>query len=94
MDVPSPMGAADYDHWEASVVDKATAVAILTESMEHVRRVVAPMFSKDLEEQTRLYGRDVGQWAVLLQLVTHMNEHLGQSIAYARMNHVVPPWSR
>ncbi len=62
--------------------------------MEHVRRVVASMSSKDLEEKTRLYGRDVGQWAVLLQLVTHMNEHLGQSIAYARMNHVVPPWSR
>jgi hypothetical protein len=31
---------------------------------------------------------------VLLQLVAHMNEHLGQSIAYARMNGIVPPWSR
>ena len=35
----------------------------------------------------------VGEWAVLLQLLAHMNEHLGQSIAYARMNGVVPPWS-
>ena len=42
---------------------------------------------------TRLYGREVGQWAVLRQLVTPMNEHLGQSIAYARMNDVVPPSS-
>jgi purine-cytosine permease-like protein len=25
---------------------------------------------------------------------THMNEHLGQSIAYARSNGVVPPWSQ
>jgi uncharacterized damage-inducible protein DinB len=31
---------------------------------------------------------------VLLQLVAHMNVHLGQSIAYARMNGVVPPWSQ
>jgi len=31
---------------------------------------------------------------VLFQLIAHMNEHLGQSIAYARMNGVVPPWSR
>jgi hypothetical protein len=23
-----------------------------------------------------------------------MHEHLGQLIAYARTNHVVPPWSR
>ena len=94
LDVRSPMDAAEYDSWEEGVADKEKAVAILAESMEHVRRVVASMSSKDLEEKTRLYGRDVGQWAVLLQLVTHMNEHLGQSIAYARMNHVVPPWSR
>jgi uncharacterized damage-inducible protein DinB len=46
-----------------------------------------------MDNMTRLYGRDVGEWAVLLQLVTHMNEHLGQSIAYARMNGVTPPWS-
>ncbi|SVE58134.1 uncharacterized protein METZ01_LOCUS510988, partial [marine metagenome] len=46
-----------------------------------------------MEGETELYGRDVGEWAVLFQLITHMNEHLGQSIAYARMKHVVPPWS-
>ena len=94
LDVQSPMGAAAYDSWEEGVSDKEKVVAILAESMEHVRRVAASMSPKDLEKKTRLYGRDVGQWAVLLQLVTHMNEHLGQSIAYARMNHVVPPWSR
>ena len=26
--------------------------------------------------------------------VVDMHEHLGQSIAYARMNQIVPPWSR
>ena len=46
-----------------------------------------------LASDTRLYGRTVDRWAVLVQLVAHMNEHLGQSIAYARMNGVVPPWS-
>ena len=91
--VSSPMGAEVYDSWEDGVVDKEKAVAILTESMEHVKRVAASMSSKDLEAKTRLYGRDIGQWAVLLQLVAHMNEHLGQSIAYARTHHVVPPWS-
>jgi uncharacterized damage-inducible protein DinB len=47
-----------------------------------------------LGEPTRLYGRELPRWGVLVQLVAHMNEHLGQSIAYARMNGVVPPWSR
>jgi len=32
--------------------------------------------------------------AVLLQLLAHTNEHLGQSIAGAGMNGVVPPWSQ
>ena len=47
----------------------------------------------DLDARTSLYGRSVPQWAVLVQLVAHMNEHLGQSIAYARSNGVTPPWS-
>jgi uncharacterized damage-inducible protein DinB len=93
LDRPSPMGRTEYDRWEDEAMEKTEIVALLRESMAHVRRVAAAMSEMDLNEQTRLYGRDVGQWAVLLQLVTHMNEHLGQSIAYARMNRVVPPWS-
>ena len=57
------------------------------------RAVVDAMSDDDLAAPVELYGRQVASWAVLLQLVTHMNEHLGQSIAYARMNGVVPPWS-
>jgi uncharacterized damage-inducible protein DinB len=88
--IEAPIAYADL---EADVTDKAGAVQILTASMEHVRAVVRDMSEADLNASTRLYGRDVAKWAVLLQLVAHMNEHLGQSIAYARMNHVAPPWS-
>lgn len=74
------------------IADKPALVARLKESREHVRTVVKGL--QDPGRATRQYGRDVPQWSVLLQLVAHMNEHLGQSIAYARMNGVVPPWSR
>lgn len=94
MGIAAPMGQAEYDRWEGEVTDKAEAMAILAASMDHVRSVVDGMSDADLESGTRLYGRDVAKWAVLLQLVTHMNEHLGQSIAYARTNGVAPPWSR
>jgi uncharacterized damage-inducible protein DinB len=83
-----------YDAFEDEVTQKEDVVAALSASMEHVRTVLEGMSDADLEAATRLYGRDVAKWAVLLQLVTHMNEHLGQSIAYARVNGVVPPWSR
>lgn len=91
--VPAPAGT-EYETLEEAVTDKDEVVAVLSASMEHVRSVVAGMSDADLEAPTRLYGREVAGWAVLLQLVTHMNEHLGQQIAYARMNRVAPPWSR
>ena len=76
-----------------SVAAKAAVVALLKRSGEHVKQAVELMPESQLAFQTQLYGRNVQQWAVLLQLLAHMNEHLGQSIAYARMNGVVPPWS-
>ena len=90
----APPGGVEYESWEGRVRDKDSVVSILAESMDHVRRVAGAMSAATWGESTRLYGRDVPKWAVMLQLVTHMNEHLGQSIAYARANEVVPPWSR
>jgi hypothetical protein len=29
----------------------------------------------------------------MILMIEHASEHLGQSIAYARMNGVAPPWS-
>jgi uncharacterized damage-inducible protein DinB len=77
-----------------AVRDKDQVLAALAESRDWVQGVVGEMGAQDLEEETELYGRTVKKWAVLTQLVSHMSEHLGQSIAYARMNGIIPPWSR
>ncbi len=91
--VDAPAGV-DYGSLEERVTTKDEAVRILAASLNHVRGIMDSMSDADLAKQTELYGREVESWAVLLQLMTHMNEHLGQAIAYARMNRVVPPWSR
>ena len=91
MGVALPAGVR-LDTLEA-VAAKEQVVALLRQSAEYVRAAVKQMPESQLAGQTRLYGRDVQRWAVLFQLLAHMNEHLGQSIAYARMNGVVPPWS-
>lgn len=88
---PAPDGR-DKDATE-EIADKAALVSLLEESRTHVQNVVKGL-PADLAPETTLYGRKVGQWAVLVQLLAHMNEHVGQSVAYARMNGVVPPWSR
>jgi uncharacterized damage-inducible protein DinB len=91
MAVALPAGVR-LDTLEA-VATKPQVLALLRQSAEYVRTAVTQTPESQLAAQTRLYGRDVQRWAVLFQLLAHMNEHLGQSIAYARMNGVVPPWS-
>ena len=92
MGVVGPVGVG-LDTLER-MTDKTQIVALLKSSAEYVRQNVRQMPESQLGQPTQLYGRTVPQWSVLLQLVAHMNEHLGQSIAYARMNGVTPPWSR
>jgi uncharacterized damage-inducible protein DinB len=84
--------AVDWQNFE-SITDKEQIVALLAASIAHVKTAAMQLGERDLMEKTRLYGRDVPGWAVLSQLIAHMNEHVGQSIAYARMNGIVPPGS-
>ncbi len=92
MGISTPAGI-DRDTLER-VAAKPAVVALLRGSAEHVRRVVRQMPEAQLSQLTTLYGRRVPQWAVLLQLIAHMDDHLGQTIAYARVSGVVPPWSQ
>ena len=92
MGVPAPQGVSLNTMEQER--EKAKVVAALKASAEYVRSNVNKMPASQLASMTRLYGRQVPQWSVLLQLVSHMNEHLGQSIAYARMNGITPPWSQ
>jgi len=89
--IPAPDGI-DVDNLEA-MTGKASVQAHLSNSLEHVRQVLAQLSEEDLKASVELYGRKTQAWNVLLQLQTHMGEHLGQLIAYTRMNGVVPPWS-
>jgi uncharacterized damage-inducible protein DinB len=90
--VPVPAGV-DLATME-TIKEKSDIQSLLARSRAHVDAAVRQGTDVDWSTSTQLYGRDVQRWTVLLQLLTHMNEHLGQSIAYARMNSVVPPWSR
>jgi uncharacterized damage-inducible protein DinB len=40
-----------------------------------------------------LFGMKMSKRATLILLASHSHEHLGQSIAYARSNGIVPPWT-
>lgn len=76
-----------------SITGKEDVVEILERSIEYVKGQIEAMPKSKLQEQTELYGRTVNGQAVLMQLITHKSEHVGQAIAYGRVNGVVPPWS-
>ncbi|NIW85417.1 MAG: DinB family protein, partial [Gammaproteobacteria bacterium] len=48
---------------------------------------------ESLDDPIDMFGQQATKRAGLILLVTHMHEHLGQMVAYARMNGVAPPWS-
>lgn len=90
--IPAPEGVVVADL--ESTTGKGDVRELLLASVEHVRDHASRLGEEELAAPTELYGREVPGWAVLFQLLAHMNEHVGQSVAYARMNGVVPPWSR
>lgn len=50
--------------------------------------------TSDMGKSVKLFGQDFTLQQVWILAATHLHEHLGQAIAYARSNGVVPPWSQ
>jgi uncharacterized damage-inducible protein DinB len=78
---------------EKTVTEKAKVIEELKKSFAHLRAGIAPMPDADLDKSVKLFGRDFTVRGVLLIAANHEHEHLGQSIAYARMNGITPPWA-
>jgi len=76
------------------ITDKQTVLAELRKSFEHLHGIVNNMADADLEKSVNMFGNATTERGVYVTILTHLHEHLGQSIAYARMNGVMPPWSR
>lgn len=72
---------------------QASLPEVLASSFAFARTAVTSVGTTRLDEGTKLFGRDTTVRAAMLLYVTHMHEHLGQLVAYARANGVVPPWS-
>jgi uncharacterized damage-inducible protein DinB len=66
----------------------------LVKSFDFVDAAIAHADPMRMDEQVDLFGGTYSHRGVWLLQATHVHEHLGQMIAYARMNGVAPPWSR
>ena len=89
---PPPTGI-DLKGLEKSTTDKAKVIATLKDSFAHAKRAITSMPDADLDKSLDWFGGKNTQRGILLFIVRHAAEHLGQSIAYARFDNIVPPWS-
>ncbi len=79
---------------EAAPATKDQVLDSLTQSFAAVHRAFDRLRAQTLTRTADLFGTPASTNGVLINLETHMAEHLGQAIAYARMNGIVPPWSK
>lgn len=75
------------------ISEKPRVLEELRRSFDHLRTAALLATDADLEKSIKMFGSDTTERAAFVTALNHLHEHLGQAIAYARMNGVVPPWS-
>ena len=78
----------------APITDPEKMQEALKASYLNLQKTITGLSDKDLQTQVKLFGRDMTKLGSLMLILEDQHEHLGQSIAYARSNGVVPPWSK
>ncbi len=95
LSVTGPRMPADLTsvEMEKTVTAKAEVVNWLKRSLDAVRSARAGLKPADLQRRVKVLDRDATVDGMYLRIIIHANEHMGQLVAYARMNGIVPPWS-
>jgi uncharacterized damage-inducible protein DinB len=79
---------------EHDPASKEKIVGMLAESFASVRKSMQGVRTTSaLTRDVDFFGTPAPLGGVLATIDTHIAEHLGQTIAYARVNGIVPPWS-
>jgi len=73
---------------------KAEALTVTKQSMDYIRDILSAIPAAELLPEVNVFGSKAPKLRVALLPVDHAHEHLGQLIAYARVNRIVPPWSK
>jgi uncharacterized damage-inducible protein DinB len=78
----------------APITEPENMQEALEVSYVNLQRTITGLSDNDLQTTVKLFG---GEWTkrdAVMHVLEDQHEHLGQSIAYARSNGVVPPWSK
>lgn len=78
---------------EKVATDKDKVIEWLKRSLDAVREAHAAATPAELKKTEKFFDHQATDEGLYLRLLIHANEHMGQLVAYARINGVVPPWS-
>jgi uncharacterized damage-inducible protein DinB len=88
-----PPAGFDGKTYEKSTTDKARIVEGLNKSWEFTQKAINGMSNADFAKLLPSLGPQANDGDVIYILVADAHEHLGQLVAYARVNGIVPPWT-
>ena len=94
---PLPAGSlADFDAEEARLraLPDDQLIAAMDRAMENLSTAIAGLSRSGINTKISFFGGMVFPRAAVTYSLIDLHEHLGQLVAYARMNQIVPPWSK
>lgn len=96
---PASTGISGTDYktveaYEKKTRSRAEIITELEQSFAFMKQSMTATTDARLDGMQKMFGRDASVRSTWVGAVTHVHEHLGQLIAYARSNQVVPPWSK
>ena len=100
LDVPAPKETGITKEFKTAVafekrpMNKAAVIAELEKSFAFLRTSMTATTDAQLNTPVDMFGQKSTTRGVWITTATHLHEHLGQLIAYARSNKLVPPWSK
>ena len=80
--------------YEQRKVSRDAAIAEMEKSFAHLKKAMQATTPERLSQKVQMFGQSFTMQQTWILATTHLHEHLGQAIAYARSNNVVPPWSQ
>ena len=88
-----PISGDELKNLDTQAMEPAKARDMLRDSYAWAEQQVRDTPDSDLDTQMDFFGQKMTKRAGMLVLESHSHEHLGQLIAYARTNNIVPPWT-
>ena len=89
----APPAGFDVKAILALSTDKPKLLQTIKDSFAHFRGAIMALNEADADKPQKMFNRSTTLRGSFIAISGHFGEHLGQSIAYARVHGVVPPWT-